>query len=329
MGLEQLFSVIYDVSEDIIVSDTQTALKKHPELHDCVANFNSSLTGNGLFIYVPDGVQLKEPVKINLRTATAVAENMHHIIYLGKDAKLSLVQEWFSEHDQQQQTKSITHIYLAENASLQKIKFQNEHTAVQHHAEYSVTQSAHSQLHTRLYSLGGAISREIWQIVLQGEYASATCHGLVIATGNQQMHQQLNIQHAAPHCRSEQQFKAIATDTARAMFTGKVVVQKAGGGADARQHSHNLLLSTRAEVGTRPELEVYTDDVKASHGATVGQLDAEALFFLRARGIPLAHAQQMLLQAFVETKLENLSSDLHAWLAPYVAEKLLTVRQYE
>lgn len=273
-------------------------------------------------IELPDGVKIAEQrIKISATTAAALSE---HTICLGKNAALNLILEWEGAI-----ANTKIQIHLAERAQLQLTQLQMGQSDAQHHVEYAVTQAAHSQLRSQSYSLGAAESRELWEIALQGEQADCSCHGLAIASDKQQMHHQLKIRHAAPHCRSRQEFKAIATDHAKALFSGKVIVEKAGMGAQAHQHSQNLLLSTRAEIGAKPELEVYTDDVKASHGATVGQLDKDALFFLRARGIPLAQAEQILLQAFVDAHLQNLSGDIQAWLAPIVCEKLSQVRQYE
>ncbi|MDQ2993475.1 MAG: SufD family Fe-S cluster assembly protein [Pseudomonadota bacterium] len=300
--------------ETMIVCDLARAKRDYPKLVPATA------AQHGLFIYLPDHLQLEEAVWMKFTASSPV--QIHCVIVLGKHAKLQCVQDWTAST-----TQAVFDIQLAEHAELQQVKLQDVDASAQNIAEYTVTQSAHSHFTNQIFSLGGAESRETWQIIMQGEYARCALQGLVIANSTQRMDQQLIIEHAAPHCSSDQQFKAIAADKAIANFSGKVIVRKTGTSAVAHQHSQNLLLSTQAAIGTRPELEVYTDEVKASHGATVGQLDADSLFFLRARGIPLALAQQMLLSAFVATQIDNLAPDVRERVAPAVTAKLLAVKQ--
>lgn len=322
----------------VVVTDLQTALQTHPEWVERglsqyqespagFVNFNTSLWENGLFILVPDHVVLDKPIIVRYVTEAPEPQwlVLRNMIFVGHNSQLTLFQD-FSGHDAAAYWQSsINQIDLAEQAKLNLVKCQREGQSATHLIENWVRQAGHSALNASSFSLGAKLQREAWHVDLAGSKARCQCHGLAIVNDSQHSDYHLTIDHQAPECVSQQIFRSIASGKSRAIFNGKVIVQPEGQKAVADQLSQNLLLSSSAEIDTRPELEIYADEVKCTHGASVGQLDPEALFYLQSRGISHEMAKGMLLQAFVQDQLELVHPLIQHIIAPILDDQLAII----
>jgi len=322
----------------VVITDLQTALQTHPEwvergllqYQESLAgfvNFNTSLWANGLFILIPDHVVLDKPVIVRYVTQAPESSWLvwRNMVFVGQNSQLTLFQDFSGSDTASYWQSSINQFDLAEHAQINQVKCQREGKSAIHLSENLVRQAAHSELVVNSFSLGAKLQRQAWHIDLQGAQARCQAHGLAIVSDSQHSDYHLTIDHQAPECASQQIFRSIACDKSRAIFNGKVVVQPAGQKAVADQLSQNLLLSASAEIDTRPELEIYADDVKCTHGATVGQLDPEALFYLQSRGISYEIARGMLLQAFVQDQLEQIHPLIQRIIAPILEDQLAII----
>ncbi|TWW09261.1 hypothetical protein E3A20_16110 [Planctomyces bekefii] len=187
---------------------------------------------------------------------------------------------------------------LAQEARLNYLRIQNEGAASSHIGMVEARVAAGAALHTFVYTDGGRLSRFDLQIDLLGEKAEARLDGLYLATGSQHVDHHTVVRHLAPEAKSSQVYKGVIGGAARAVFNGKIEVHSEAFQSEARQLNKNLLLTPEAEIDTKPELQIDTDDVKCSHGATVGRLNADELFYLKSRGIAAGEAEKMLIAAY-------------------------------
>ncbi len=207
-------------------------------------------------------------------------------------------------------TDETTRIILQENACAEIIVMQHEHNQAHHKTRYQIRQAAGSQLKMVFLSLQGAdIENEI-EVQLEGEHANCDLSGLYLADGQQHIANRINLYHRVPECHSSQLFKGILDDQAIGHFSGKITVVPDAQRTDAFQANHNLVLSQKARIHTDPQLEIYADDVKCSHGATIGRLQPEELFYLRSRGIPRKEAELLQQLAFAYAVLEKIPNEI-------------------
>ena len=195
-------------------------------------------------------------------------------------------------------TNAVSEYVLGPNAQIKVLRLQNEGTRTYHVGLTAVTQAKDSRFHSTAVSLGGAIDRNETQARLAGEGAECTLNGLYVISGDEHVDNHTMVHHEVPHCRSDELYKGILAGKARGAFTGRVIVAEQAQKTEATQSNHNLLLSRDAVAQTRPQLEIYADDVKCAHGATIGRLDLEALYYLRSRGIGPIRARNLLVHAF-------------------------------
>jgi len=206
-------------------------------------------------------------------------------------------------------TNSVTEIALADDAQLDYHLIQAQSSAAHHVCGVWARQARASRFNCTTVTLGGDLVRNDLSVELAGEDAHCEMRGLYAATGRQHVDNHTTIVHSAAHCASRETYKGVLDQRARAVFHGRVTVAKGAQKTDATQANNNLLLSRGAEIDTKPQLEIYADDVKCAHGATVGQLDADALFYLRARGIDARAARRMLTFAFANDILATIAHD--------------------
>ena len=207
-------------------------------------------------------------------------------------------------------THETVEIHLEENACAEIIVMQHEHNEAHHQTRYTIHQEAGSQLKMTFLSLQGCVIENEIEVNLQGRNAVCDLSGLYLADGQQQITNRINVQHLVPDCHSSQLFKGILDNEARGRFYGKITVVPNAQRTDAFQANHNLLLSEKASIHTDPQLEIYADDVKCSHGATIGRLQPEELFYLRSRGIPKKEAELLQQLAFAYAVLEKIPNEV-------------------
>jgi Fe-S cluster assembly protein SufD len=203
-------------------------------------------------------------------------------------------------------TNSVTEVVVGEGAVIDYCKVQQESTQAFHIASLNFQQERSSSVTTHAIALGGVLDREDVTTVLSGEGAESLLHGLYVISGEQHVDNHTVIDHAKPHCSSRELYKGILDGSSSGVFNGKIIVRKDAQKTDSKQSNKNLLLSEDAVINTKPQLEIYADDVKCTHGATIGQIDQEAVFYLRSRGIGLTEARALLTQAFASDVIEKI-----------------------
>jgi Fe-S cluster assembly protein SufD len=270
---------------------------------------NTAFAKDGIFIYVPEGVRLKKPIQIvNLllsKSNTRVNHRNLIVVEKNAEARVMICDHTLSEH--RYFTNSVTEIMVDENAYLDYIKVQNEHNFATNISSLYAKQEKDSRLNTNIITLHGGLVRNNVNIVLNGEGCENNTSGLYLVDKGQHVDNYTFIDHAKPNCLSNQMYKGVLDDFATGAFNGRILVREDAQQTMAFQANNNILLTDDAKMNTKPQLEIYADDVKCSHGATVGQLDEDALFYLRARGIEEREARLMLMFAFAHeiiTRLE-------------------------
>lgn len=272
---------------------------------------NNALMTDGVFISVPKNTIVSTPIHC-LYLNTQQQDFMIHprnIIIADANSQVTVIEEYLADRAENYFTNAVTILEARENAHVHYHKIQAEHTTASHIASLLVNQQQNSTVSCFNLAVGARLAREDVLVGLQARGASCHLNGFYYLSQNlQHIDNHLHVDHIAPHGTSSMNYKGILDKKSRAVFNGKVYVHKDAQQINAQQANHNLLLSADAEIDTKPELEIYADDVKCTHGATVGQLDAESLFYLRARGIEHSEAVNILTHAFADdvfSKIEN------------------------
>ncbi len=291
------------------------AVKREPALVEAVLSrhapidgapltaLNAALWRDGLLIVVEPGVVISEP--LHLVYAAAGLSVWRNLIVLGRGAGLTVV-EHLGKTAGPSLTSCVTEAMLGEGSSLTRVHLQEHGAEAYHVGSLHVTQERQSRLAAYELMLGGKLARSEVMTSLSGPGASCKLDGLYLPKDGQLLDVVSFVDHAAPHCTSEQLYKGVLDGQGRAAWTGRVLVRKDAQKTAAQQNNKNLLLADGAHVDARPQLEIYADDVKCSHGAAIGRADADALFYLRSRGIGRAEAERLLTYAFASEVVEAL-----------------------
>lgn len=269
---------------------------------------NNAFSGDGVFIYVPDNVQVEVPLQmVNIihHDENIFIQN-HNLVILGKNSSLQLVQCDDSVDQQRSLINTVTEIFVGENASLDHYKLQNknDNSTLINSMFFDLKRDA--RLSTNGISLNGGLIRNENHVTLNGENCDASIMGVYLVDKSQHVDNQVFVDHAYPNCHSNELFKGIVDDSAHAVFNGHILVRRDSQHTNAYQNNKNLLLTDKATVNTKPFLEIYADDVKCSHGATIGQLDESAMFYLNSRGIGEHNARMLLMYAFAAEVINHI-----------------------
>lgn len=286
------------------------------------AVLNTAMMVDGALVEIADGACIKRPIEL-LFVATDGAEKTHHIrnlIVAGERSEALVIEHYAALDNSRDFTNAVTDLELHAGAKVEHLKLQMAGSEQFHIDAIYAHQHRDSRFLSHAIALGGRLSRTDIHAELNGEGSECELNGFYMAGGVRHVDHHTRIDHLRPHCRSREFYKGIVDGRGRAVFNGKVVVHEGAAGSDAAQSNANLLLSAKAEVDTKPELEIYNDDVKCSHGATVGQLDENQLFYLRSRGLSLADARNLLTFAFADEVLARLPS---AGIRRYVEQAAL------
>jgi len=263
-------------------------------------SLNTAFINDGAFIFIPDGIVLEDSVHL-LFVASGKRDVLlapRNLVVLGNTSQASIVESYVALNDERYLTNAVTEIVLGESAVLEHDKLQIESTNAFHVAMIYARLGKQSVFTSNSIAVGGAIVRNNVTANLDAEGIECTLNGLSIGTGSQLIDNHTTIDHAKPHCESHELYKAILDGQSRGVFNGKIFVREQAQKTDAKQTNKALLLSDEATIDTKPQLEIFADDVKCTHGATVGQLDAEQVFYLRSRGIDETAARDILTFAF-------------------------------
>jgi len=287
---------------------------------------NSAFLEDGAVVLVPPGVVLEHPVQIVYLSGTGTAETASHprtLIVAGESSQVQVVEIHAGPADRVYFTNTVNHTVLGDNAVLDHVRVQLESEQAYHVSTAFSRQGRDSRLRAFNFDLGGKLVRHNLRAVLAGEGAECTLLGLYLTRGKQHVDNHTTLDHAQPRCRSRELYKGILDGESRSVFSGRIVVRQDAQKTDAKQSNPNLLLSDKALVRTRPQLEIYADDVRCTHGATVGQIDADSIFYLRSRGISEKDAVNMLVNAFAGEVLEQIAlTPLREALEREVARRL-------
>ena len=274
---------------------------------EAFACLNTASFEDGAVLIVPKGLRLEAPVQLQFLSAPEGPTEQHPrlLVSAGEGSELHLVETWSGAGGAASFSNSVCEVLLGANSKVEHVKLQRETEEASHVAWTGVRQERDSRYRLRLLSLGGGLTRNGLRVELVGEGADVQLDGLYAGAGTQHVDNQVFVRHAVPHTTSRQLFKSVLTDRSHGIFTGCVLVEEDAQKIEAHQQNRNLVLSENAVADTRPQLEIYADDVKCSHGATIGRLDETALFYLRSRGLPLRTARSLLTQAFALEILER------------------------
>lgn len=269
---------------------------------------NTALAGDGAFIYVPKGKVVESPIHMLFvsQGAEPVAAHPRIMVAADEGSVLTIIESYLSRTDQVYFTNAVAEVFAGRGSVITHYRVQEESERAFHIATTQVFQERDSHYSSCAISLGGEISRHDLNVVLNGEHIETTIDGLYVVDGKQHVDNHTTLDHLHPHCRSQQLYKGILDGKARAVFSGKVFVREGAVLTDAHQLNKNLLLSSEATVNTKPQLEIFADDVKCAHGATVGQLEDEELFYLASRGIPPERARALLTYGFAEDVISKI-----------------------
>ena len=326
------------VPEGIEVMDLGEAILSSPELvepylgrtaalgDDIFCALNMAFFHSGLLIHVPAGRTVKEPIYAVFLTDPAQNASVFYprnLFVIGQGSKAAIVETYVSRNGKGYFTNAVTEAFLEPGAILDHVKIQSENAEVFHIASTYTVQRRASSFSSFALSTGGRLARSECRMVLAEEGASCELSGLYLGDRDQVLDHQTFVDHRKPDGKSRQFFKGLMAGNSRGVFRGQVLVRQDAQRTDAQQTNKNLLLSDKAKVDTQPQLEILADDVKCSHGAAVGQLQEDAIFYLRSRGIGEKDAGRILAQGFAREVIERSNLDfMKEALSDLVNEKL-------
>ncbi|OGV51419.1 MAG: Fe-S cluster assembly protein SufD [Legionellales bacterium RIFCSPHIGHO2_12_FULL_42_9] len=288
---------------------------------------NSAMLHHGVVIYLPKGVCVDKPIFIrHWQDKPNQAVYQRHLIIALPESSATVIEAYSGEEGIGYFTNTVTEVSLAEQAQITHYKLQCEGQQAFHVGDIRVRQEESSEFFSHSLSLGGCLVRSDLTISLQEKNACCLLNGIYIADDNQHIDHHTRVNHAVPECISEQDYKGILKGRSRAVFNGQVHVANGAQKTRANQQNKTILLSAEAEIDTKPQLEIFADDVVCSHGATVGQLDEEAMFYLSSRGMDEAQVTRYLIQAFIANNMQLVKdATLCDWMLALINEKLRTI----
>ena len=306
----------------VTVSSLGEATQSNPEALEphlsCYANtaasgfsaLNTAFLGEGAYVHLAKGTRVEKPIVLLFVSVPGQQEICAHpriLIVAESDSRARVIEHYCGSDDGAYFNNTVTEVYLGAGSRLEHYKLQREGSKAFHISTLQVAQARKSQFMSHSISLGGQLVRNDINASLNDEEAMCELNGLYMATGRQHVDYHTRIDHAKPLGTSREYYKGVLDGRGRGVFNGRVYVHPAAQKTDAEQYNNNLLLSRDAEIDTKPQLEIFADDVKCAHGATVGQLDDNMIFYLRTRGIPENAARGLLTYGFASDVLQRMS----------------------
>src|SRR3954462_5440197 len=293
---------------------------------------NTAFVQDGAFIHIPEGATVETPIHVIYVSGADGSTVMAHprtLIVAGANSQSKVIESYIGAKGETYFTNAVSEIFVGENAGVDHYKVQEESLDAFHIASLHMHTSRHSRFSSHSFTLGGKVVRNDVNAILDGEGGDRSRNGLFPAARAPLGKTPTVIDQAKPLCGSHEVYKGILGGSSRAVFNGKIIVRQDAQKTDAKQTNRALLLTNGATINTKPQLEIFADDVKCTHGAAIGQLDEDAIFYLRARGLPYAEARDMLIHAFagqvldgvrIEPLRDALEAELFAQLAKDLAE---------
>jgi Fe-S cluster assembly protein SufD len=279
---------------------------------DAFCALNTAFVEDGAYVHVAKGVAVEKPIHLLYLAADEGKPSMtfpRNLIVAGKRSQVVVVEEYASLGCEQAFCNSATEVVAASDAVVSHYWIEREHASTFNVSTLRIEQARNANVASHSVLVGGALVRNNVHPVMSGEGGECLINGLFIGNGRQHLDNYMLVEHASPYCSSRQFYNGILDDQAHGVFHGRIVVRKDAQKTDAKQTNRNLLLSDDAQIDTKPQLEIFADDVKCTHGATIGQIDENALFYLRSRGIDERAARHLLLVAFAGECLERMKTD--------------------
>lgn len=297
----------------LVCTDLASALAQNPDLLTAGADrlaaasdnpftaLNQAFFTSGAYLHVPPGYTAAAPLRLvhlsSGRDAASISF-LRHWLHVGAGARVTVLELSAGLDGAAHVANHLTELFVEDGAVVEHLKFQDQPAAIFEISGLYARTGRAAKLYAHSFALGARLSRHHIRLSLRGEDAEAVLNGLYLVNGERLADHHMIVEHASPRCASHEYFNGILADRARGVFHGRILVRPGAQKTDAKQTNKNLLLSDDAVANTKPQLEIYADDVKCTHGATVGQLHPEHIFYLRARGIPRERARQMLIHAF-------------------------------
>ncbi len=275
---------------------------------DSLTSLNTAFSNEGAYIHITKNKMVEKPIQIihfSTGNEAALLLQPRNLIVVDENAHVQIIERHQSLTDNPSLTNSVSEIFAAKRGIVDYYKVQNDKENASLIDSTYINQEGESHVSVHTFSFGGKLTRNNLNFYQNGEYIDSTLNGVTIIGNKQHVDHNTLVHHIEPNCESHQDYKGIFGDNSIGVFNGKVLVNKEAQKTNAFQANNNLLISDKASINTKPQLEIFADDVKCSHGCTIGQLDENALFYLRARGIPEKEAKALLMYAFANNVLES------------------------
>jgi Fe-S cluster assembly protein SufD len=276
---------------------------------DAFCALNTAFVEDGAYVHIPKGTLVEEPICLLFVSTADDAPSMSHprnLIVAEEDSQATFVEDYVSLDGGAVFCNTVTELVASDHTVLSNYMIEREHKQAFNISTLRIQQGRSTNVVSHSVLVGGALVRNNVHPVLAGEGAECLINGLFIGNGGQHLDNYMLVEHASPHCGSRQFYNGILDGHAHGVFHGRIIVHKDAQKTDAKQTNRNLLLSDDAQIDTKPQLEIYADDVKCTHGATIGQIEGDALFYLRSRGIDEESARKLLLFAFASECLDRM-----------------------
>jgi len=276
---------------------------------DAFIALNTAFLADGGHVYVPRGVVVEAPIcllYVSTGNGSPAMAHPRNLVVAEGHSQVTVVEDYVSINSGVMFSNVVTELYAGEDAVVAHYMIEREDTQALNVSTLCIQQGRNANVESHSVLLGGALVRNNVHPVLAGEGGECLINGLYIGKGRQHMDNYMLVEHAKPHCNSRQFYNGILDEQAHGVFHGRIIVHKDAQKTDAKQTNRNLLLSDEAQIDTKPQLEIYADDVKCTHGATIGQVEENALFYLRSRGLDEVSARRLLLYAFASECLDRM-----------------------
>ncbi|QXP63742.1 MULTISPECIES: Fe-S cluster assembly protein SufD [unclassified Polaribacter] len=293
---------------------------------DNLTSLNTAFANEGAYIYIPRNVEVEKPIQIiNFTTGSEAATMIQprNLIVVEENAHVQIIERHQSLTDNAVLSNVVTEVFAAKNSTVDIYKIQNDKINASLVDNTYIEQKTNSVVSVHTFSFGGNITRNNLNFYQRGEHMDSILKGITIIEGKQHVDHHTLVHHIEPNCESHQDYKGIFDERSTGVFNGKVIVNKEAQKTNAYQQNNNVLISDKATINAKPQLEIFADDVKCSHGCTIGQLDDDALFYMQQRGIPKKEGKALLMFAFANTVLESVKiPEVKQRITKLIAEKL-------
>lgn len=293
---------------------------------ESLTTLNTAFAKEGAFVNIPKGKIADKPIEIihfSTGNEAAIMLQPRNLIVVGENAHVQIIERHQSLNENPVLTNSVTEIFAQKRAICDYYKIQNDEQSANLIDNTYIAQKQESRVAVHTFSFGGNITRNNLNFYHQGERIDSTLKGITIIGDKQHVDHYTLVHHAQPNCESHQNYKGIYGDSSTGVFNGKIYVEKEAQKTDAFQQNNNILVSEKATINAKPQLEIFADDVKCSHGCTIGQLDESAMFYMQQRGIPKKEARALLMYAFTDEVMESVKiPELKQRITKIIANKL-------